>query len=212
MPTQSQLKLKTVELNRYPTVKVELHGRFMLPSRTEHECSVIEMSTREIKISAPVAPEIGEKIIIYIAELGRFEGGVVRQEAAGFAIGMSLPKAKHVKLAEQLTWYGNREAWDLPDNRRYERIVPFTRRTPLHLSDGKELSSRSTTFPLAASTSRRTSNCRRAPRSASARSRRPCCGCSTMVSSPSSTNLSRKANSTNSPNYERRRSFETLRA
>jgi hypothetical protein len=139
MPTQSQLKLKTVELNRYPTVKVELQGRFMLPSRTEHECSVIEMSTREIRISAPVAPEIGEKIIIYIAELGRFEGGVVRQEPAGFAIGMSLPKAKHVKLAEQLTWYGNREAWDLPDNRRYERIVPFMRRTPLHLSDGKEV-------------------------------------------------------------------------
>jgi len=80
MPTQSQLKLKTVELNRYPTVKVELQGRFMLPSRTEHECSVIEMSTREIRISAPVAPEIGEKIIIYIAELGRFEGGVVRQD------------------------------------------------------------------------------------------------------------------------------------
>jgi hypothetical protein len=79
MPTQSQLKLKTVELNRYPTVKVELQGRFMLPSRTEHECSVIEMSTREIRISAPVAPEIGEKIIIYIAELGRFEGGVVRR-------------------------------------------------------------------------------------------------------------------------------------
>ncbi len=139
MPTQSQLKLKTVELNRYPTVKVELQGRFMLPSRTEHECSVIEMSTREIRISAPVEPEIGEKIIIYIAELGRFEGGVVRQEPAGFAIGMSLPKAKHVKLAEQLTWYGNREAWDLPDNRRYERIVPFMRRTPLHLSDGKEV-------------------------------------------------------------------------
>jgi hypothetical protein len=56
MPTQSQLKLKTVELNRYPTVKVELQGRFMLPSRTEHECSVIEMSTREIRISAPVSP------------------------------------------------------------------------------------------------------------------------------------------------------------
>ena len=83
--------------------------------------------------------QIGEKIVIYIAELGRFEGGVVRQEPAGFAIGMSLPKAKHVKLAEQLTWYGNREAWDLPDNRRFERIVPFTRRTPLHLSDGKEV-------------------------------------------------------------------------
>jgi hypothetical protein len=139
MSTQSQLKLKTAELNRYPTVKVELQGRFMLPSRTEHECSVIEMSTREIRISAPVEPEIGERIIIYIAELGRFEGGVVRQEPAGFAIGMSLPKAKHVKLAEQLTWYGNREAWDLPDNRRFERIVPFMRRAPLHLSDGKEV-------------------------------------------------------------------------
>jgi hypothetical protein len=131
--------LKVAEKDRFPTVKVELHGRFMLPSRTEHECEVVEMSTQEIRISAPIGPEIGEKVIIYIAELGRFEGGVLRQEPAGFAIGMSLPKAKHHKLAEQLTWYGNREAWDLPDNRRYERIVPFTRRAPLHLSDGTEV-------------------------------------------------------------------------
>ncbi|MGA8170693.1 MAG: PilZ domain-containing protein [Methylocystis sp.] len=139
MSTQTQLKLKTAELDRYPSVKVELHGRFMLPSRAEHECDVIEMSTREIRISAPVGAEIGEKIVIYIAELGRFEGGVTRREPAGFAIGMSLPKIKHNKLAEQLTWYGNREAWDLPDNRRYERIVPFTRRASLQLADGKEV-------------------------------------------------------------------------
>ncbi len=139
MPTQSQQKLNTPGFNRFPTVKVELQGRFMLPSRAEHECQIIEMSTNEIMINAPIGPQIGEKVIIYIAELGRFEGGVVRKEASGFAIGMSLPKAKHMKLAEQLTWYGNREAWDLPDNRRYERIVPFTRRAPLQLSDGKEL-------------------------------------------------------------------------
>ncbi len=139
MPTQSQLKTDTPDFDRFPTVKVELRGRFMMPSRSEHDCEVVEMSTNEISIAAPIGPQIGEKVIIYIAELGRFEGGVVRKEPSGFAISMNLPKAKHVKLAEQLTWYGNREAWDLPDNRRYERIVPFTRRAPLHLSDGKEI-------------------------------------------------------------------------
>jgi hypothetical protein len=135
---QVHSKSATDATARFPVAKVDLKGRFMLSSRSEHECQIPEMSTSEMTLVAPVETRIGEKIIVYISELGRFEGEVARRVANGFVVGMSLPKVKHAKLAEQLTWYGNREMLDLPESRRAERIVPLMRRTTLRLFNGKE--------------------------------------------------------------------------
>jgi hypothetical protein len=110
----------------------------MPPSRSEHECRIVEMSTSEMMLATSVEVGVGEKIIVYINELGRFEGEVARLVANGFVVGMALPRVKHAKLAEQLTWYGNRETLDLPDSRRAGRIVPLMRRTMLRLFNGKE--------------------------------------------------------------------------
>lgn len=138
MSVQIHSKVIAIAANRFPVAKVELKGRFMLPSRSEHECRIVEMSTGEMTLAASIAPRIGEKIIVYIAELGRFEGEVRRLVADSFVVGMVLPKAKSAKLAEQLTGYGNRETLELPECRQTERVVPTSRRTTLRLFNGKE--------------------------------------------------------------------------
>jgi len=119
-------------------VRVNLRGRYMLASQSEHPCEIVEMSTEEIFLATSVKPTIGEKIVIYVSELGRFEGDVSRVESSGFAISMNLPNLKHKRLAEQLTWYGNRAALDLPDSRHAERVVPLMQRAILVASNGKE--------------------------------------------------------------------------
>ena len=139
MSAQMHPKVIALAANRFPAAKVELKGRFMLSSRSEHECRIVEMSAGEMTLATSTAPRIGEKIIVYIAELGRFEGEVARLVADGFVIGMALPKAKHARLAEQLTCYGNHATLDLPERGEAERVVPTLRRTTLRLFNGKEL-------------------------------------------------------------------------
>ncbi len=138
MSAQLHPKIIAIAANRFPAAKVELKGRFMLSSRSEHECRIAEMSTGEMTLATSVEPRVGEKIIVYIDELGRFEGEVARLIVDGFIVGMILAKAKSAKLAERLTGYGNRETLELPECRQAERVVPTLRRTTLRLFNGKE--------------------------------------------------------------------------
>ena len=138
MSAQREVTSTCPETHPSPTVQVNLQGRYMLPSREEYSCEIIEMSTAEMLLSAPVQPILGEKIIVYITELGRFEGVVARLEPEGFAMGMSLAELKHKKLAERLTWFANRDSLEAAENRRFDRIVPLMQRVALLLPNGEE--------------------------------------------------------------------------
>lgn len=79
---------------------------------------------------------IGERVIVYLDQLGRVERLVARHTKNGFALQMSLPLMKREKLAEQLTWLINRDALGMPEDRRHERVTPRATRAVLRLSDG----------------------------------------------------------------------------
>lgn len=124
-------------------VRVDLDGRFMLPSKQEYACHVLEMSTGEMLIACDVVtPTLGAPLIIYVAALGRLEGTVERHEADGFVVALSLSSLKHRKIAELLVWYANRDTLDVADNRRHKRFVPLTQLTTLRLPTGKECMAR----------------------------------------------------------------------
>ena len=110
----------------------------MLPSKNEYPCQIVEMSSAEMLCSTPIKPELGAMVIVYVVELGRFEGIVERHEPTGFTISMNMPESKHKKLAEQLVWYANREVLDLPESRRHKRFVPLMQWTTVRLANGKE--------------------------------------------------------------------------
>ena len=136
----SKLSLKqTRDANRlFNPVTVSLAGRFMVSSKAEYDCRVVEMSTGEMSFESEVRPPIGDIVVVYVVELGRFEGEVDRHDDAGFTMKMSLPELKHKKLAEQLVWFSNREALELPESRRHKRIVPMMQWTTVKLNSGKE--------------------------------------------------------------------------
>lgn len=168
----------------------------MLASGAEHPCRIVAMSTGEMLFSTPVRPRLGEKVIVYIAELGRFEGGVSRHEGEGFAIGLKLTEMKHRKLAEQLVWFANRDVLDLPENRRHKRIVPMLQWTIVRLSNGKEKTAKINDISLSGVSVE--VNARPLVGAASWSDRRPrrSFASSTAVSSRSSRCLSRRASST----------------
>lgn len=126
------------EQRRFQRVPVALFGRYMLESRREYPCQTVEMSPGDMMLFAPVKAQIGEKVVVYLDEIGRFAGVAIRQTDSGFALTMNLPPTKREKLADQLTWFANRHTCGLPEGRRHERIVPLMQRTLLRLPDGQE--------------------------------------------------------------------------
>jgi hypothetical protein len=137
-PRISELR-ETRENRRFQRVPVTLFGRYMLESRREYPCQTIEMSPGDMSVFAPVKAQIGEKVVVYLDEIGRFAGVAVRLTESGFVMSMNLPPMKRDKLADQLTWFANRHAISLPEDRRHERIVPLMQRTLLRLPDGQEI-------------------------------------------------------------------------
>lgn len=110
---------------RFHRVPVYLHGRYMLASRQEYPCQTFELSPGDAALFAPVKPVVGERILLYVPDLGRLVGTALRATPAGFEMSLDLTVKKRERLADQLTWYANRPALDLPERRRHERIVPL---------------------------------------------------------------------------------------
>ena len=134
-----QTLIDQVEGRRFQRVPVVLFGRYMLESKTEYPCQTVEMSPGDILLFAPVKASIGEKVIVYLDQLGRFAGTAARLVPTGFAITMNLPPLKRDKLADQLTWFATRNVVGLAEDRRHERITPLMTRAILRLEDKREL-------------------------------------------------------------------------
>jgi hypothetical protein len=136
------IELATAERRRHQRVKVHVTGRFMRSNRQEFDCLTVDMSPGGIAFLAEATVERGERIVVYLNNLGRLEGTVARTFSGGFAIQMKLSPAKRCKLANQLTWLANRALLGLPEDRRHERIEPRNRRTTLTLVNGRSFPAR----------------------------------------------------------------------
>jgi hypothetical protein len=116
------------ERRRHRRVRVNLLGRYMLETRQEFPCQAVDMSPGGLLIKAPAIGHLGERVIVYLEQLGRVEGKITRILPGGFAMSIATTMRKRDKLASQLTWLANRSVLGLPEDRRHSRIVP---RNPL---------------------------------------------------------------------------------
>lgn len=83
--------------------RLNLRGRCLLSDGAEHPCQTIDVSTSGLAISAYVVAEMGERIVAYIDELGRFEGVVTRRGDGWFAIEASISRSRIDRLAQKLS-------------------------------------------------------------------------------------------------------------
>ena len=125
------------QMPRFQRVKVSVLGRYMLADRREFPCQVLTMSPGDAMVVAPVAGTVGEKVIAYLDHLGRIEGSVVSLIEGGFEMEVSASARKRDKMAAQLTWLANKDALNLPEDRRHERVVPDNRHSTVVLDDGR---------------------------------------------------------------------------
>ncbi|MEA2840807.1 MAG: hypothetical protein QOF41_2137 [Methylobacteriaceae bacterium] len=129
---------KPIERRRHQRVRVTVLGRYMLADKREYPCQTLDMSVGGVSLFAPVRGAIGERVIVYLDQLGRVEGLIARHTKNGFTLSMSLPLMKREKLAEQLTWIINRDVLGMEEDRQHDRVAPRATRTVLRLPDGQE--------------------------------------------------------------------------
>jgi hypothetical protein len=126
-----------VQMPRFQRVKVSVLGRYMLADRREFPCQVLEMSPGDACVIAPVAGNVGERVIAYLDHLGRVEGSITDSIEGGFVMDLSASPRKRDKMAAQLTWLANKDILNLPEDRRHERVVPDNRHSTVVLDDGR---------------------------------------------------------------------------
>lgn len=110
------------EQRKHRRVTIALKGRFLASDGTEHDCSVVDISPGGALLDAPFQPEAGTNVIVYLEELGRLEGPVVRKEEQRFAMQFRTTEAKRERLAEKLTFLLNKGSLKIEDMRRHERL------------------------------------------------------------------------------------------
>lgn len=138
MQLSRKIDSKPQERRRHQRVKVVLLGRYMLASRQEFPCQTINISPGGVALFAPVKGAIGERVVVYLDQLGRLEGIIARHLPNGFAFEAKMPMMKRDRLANQLTWLANRHDLGMKEDRRHERIIPLHNRTTLVLMDRRE--------------------------------------------------------------------------
>src|SRR6266571_1593860 len=137
IPQKTLKKLsQTDERRRFRRVRVNLLGRCMLADGREYPCQVRDISPGGMAVVASTAGKAGERVVAYVDDVGRLEGVIVRVYPTGFAMKFAATPRKRDKLAAQLTWLANRQILGLPEDRRYERIIPRNPHTTLVMPNG----------------------------------------------------------------------------
>lgn len=130
-----------IDRRRHERIKVPASGRLMVPSGQEFECRVEDISEGGIALDCEASVNLIDRIVVYLDDLGRFEGTVVRVFGSGFAIETNLPAKQRQRLYERIAWLkdGKTDA----DRRAHPRRVPterqFTESPELIFNDGQHI-------------------------------------------------------------------------
>lgn len=134
------LAVKHEERRGAERAELTLSGRYMLRDGNECPCQTIDISAGGVALRGFDKGYIGERIVAYIAEIGRLEGVVARHFDTCFAMKLHVPPHKRDKLVSKIAWLVKHQMLGEPDNRRHERSAPSERRTTLRTPEGGEYS------------------------------------------------------------------------
>ncbi len=124
-------------------IVLSLPGRFTLASRRDVEgerrefpCRIVNLSCHALGLVTPITAEVGERVIAYVDEFGKFEGRIMRKLDGGFVIELIMPKSERHKLAAKIEWFDKHKNFDVENNRKHARIIPRNPYSTLVLADG----------------------------------------------------------------------------
>lgn len=88
---------------KHRRVEAPLKARFLNEAGKEQPCLVANISAGGALLKAKHAPAFGERVVLYIDGVGRFEGDVIRSTGAVFAVNYEKKREKNARTADALT-------------------------------------------------------------------------------------------------------------
>ena len=95
------------------------------------------MSPDAAKLVSAHSPNVGDRAIIYLDNVGRIEGNISRRYPDGFALEIDCTPRKRDKLANQIRQLECHHSFGEHNQRDYQRIEPQNTNSELKLSDGR---------------------------------------------------------------------------
>lgn len=96
-------ELSPDERRRHRRVGLSLKARVLKQGGDEEPCLVVNISAGGALLKAVNPPPAGEKVVVYIDGVGRYEGLVIRSAKHHFAVDYRARKAKTRRAADNLT-------------------------------------------------------------------------------------------------------------
>jgi hypothetical protein len=134
-PTTPAISADIIERRRHARVDMPIKARFLGADGEERPCIVTNVSAGGALLRAARPPQEGEDVVLYIDDVGRFEGRVVRSVAQEFAVDYRGRRAKSKRTADALTVILHNRAAG-PDRRSAPRIKTDARAV-VRLEDGE---------------------------------------------------------------------------
>jgi PilZ domain len=91
------------ERRRFRRLPMVVGGRMLDTLGREHDCRTSDISPGDVRIHAPVLPNVGERVVLYLEGFGRLTGNVARRGEQDAAIIFDFSAHKREKLTDQLT-------------------------------------------------------------------------------------------------------------
>ncbi|WP_428408180.1 PilZ domain-containing protein [Hyphococcus sp.] len=125
------------ERRRHRRVDLPLKARFLTEKGVECAAEVINISAAGAMLRSKHPPAIGQNVVLYIDQIGRIEGKVVRSGNNSFAVAYPKRRERQAKIADNLTSVLNnrQRATDRRITPRVKQNSPAT----VRLEDGREL-------------------------------------------------------------------------
>jgi hypothetical protein len=107
---------------RFRRLGVDLSGRLLDRNGEEHDCRTLDISPGDARIASPARARQGDRLIVYLKDIGRVEADIVRVlENSTFAVQFAATTHKRERIAEHLTVLIN-PAIDTGEERRQRRF------------------------------------------------------------------------------------------
>lgn len=100
--TEPDADLDGSERRRHVRIELPLKARFLTADGVEQNCIVVNISAGGALFKAKTPPPESCTVVIYIDQVGRFEGRVVRSGRHSFAVDYRTKRGRAVKTADAL--------------------------------------------------------------------------------------------------------------
>jgi hypothetical protein len=128
------------------SIFVSLPGCYALEDRASsrdeprlYACRAVNISSREITLTAPVTADPGRRVTADVGQLGRLRGSIIRVFELGFTMKIGASAQEREVLASKIAWVERHKDFEIPEMRANARFVPRQPLSLLSLADGSVL-------------------------------------------------------------------------